>query len=68
VAPDVPRSGRRRPSDVEIDPLAYALGGYSLHAGLVDYTLGSEDVELGDARFESQALQLFPMVHLGYRF
>lgn len=34
----------------------------------VDYTLGSEDVELGDARFESQALQLFPTVHLGYRF
>lgn len=34
----------------------------------IDYTFGSEDVELGDAVYENQALQFFPTVHLGYRF
>lgn len=34
----------------------------------IGWAFGTEDVVLGDERFEANPLQIFPTVHLGYRF
>lgn len=54
---------------LELGWLFRVAGGFYVKPWVgVGWDFGAEDVTLGDATYEAQALQIFPTVHLGWAF